>query len=102
MYRYKGFSTLLDSFRKLGLLSSEPIRGFENWDQFLIGSTGAVVGQEVKKGDMGSVFRDILASRQEETEEALRWSVFRTQLQCVHDTDIQAWPTTIRDRVRHD
>ena len=73
--RYKGFSTLLDSFRRLGLLSSEPVRGIERWDQFLASSTQGVVGQEVKKGDMGSVMRDILGQRQEETEDALRWSV---------------------------
>jgi hypothetical protein len=73
--RYKGFSTLLDSFRRLGLLSSERIKRVENWDQFLINSAGGVVGQQVKKSDMSSVMRDILGSRQNETEEALRWSV---------------------------
>jgi hypothetical protein len=73
--RYKGFSTLLDSFRRLGLLSSEPVRGVESWDQFLTSSTRAIVGQDVKKGDMGSVMKDILGSRQRETEDALRWSV---------------------------
>jgi alpha-aminoadipic semialdehyde synthase len=71
--RYKGFSTLLDSFRRLGLLSSDRIRGVENWDQFLINSAAGVLGQQVKKGDMSSVMRDILGSQQEGTEEALRW-----------------------------
>jgi len=33
------------------------------------------VGQEIKKGDMSSIMRDILGSQHEETEEALRWSV---------------------------
>jgi alpha-aminoadipic semialdehyde synthase len=73
--RYKGFSTLLDSFRRLGLLSSDRIGGVEDWDQFLINSAGGIVGQQINKGDMSSVMRDILGSRQEETEEALRWSV---------------------------
>jgi len=82
--RYKGFSTLLDSFRRLGLLSSEPVRGIERWDQFLASLTQGVVGQEVKKGDMGSVMRDILGPRQEETEDALRWSVnLSTQYQFI-------------------
>jgi len=71
--RYKGFSTLLDSFRRLGLLSSDRIGGVENWDQFLINSAGGVVGQQIKKGDMNSVMKDILGPRQEETEEALKW-----------------------------
>ena len=57
-------------------MSSERIKGVENWDQFLVNSAGGVVGQEIKKGDMGSVMRDILGSQQEETEEALRWSIF--------------------------
>jgi len=73
--RYKGFSTLLDSFRRLGLLRSERIKGVENWDQFLLTSAGGVVGQEIKKGDMSSVMKDVLGSQQEETEEALSWSV---------------------------
>jgi alpha-aminoadipic semialdehyde synthase len=71
--RYKGFSTLLDSFRRLGLLSSDPIKGVENWDQFLVHSAGEVVGRQIKKGDMSSVMKDILGSQQNETEEALRW-----------------------------
>jgi hypothetical protein len=71
--RYKGFSTLLDSFRRLGLLSFDRIGGVENWDQFLINSAASVLGQQVKKGDMSSVMRDILGSQQNETEEALRW-----------------------------
>lgn len=73
MTRYKGFSRLLDSFRRLGLLSSEPIREIKSWDQFLLSSAGGIVGQNVKKGDTSSVMRDILGSRQDETEEALRW-----------------------------
>jgi hypothetical protein len=73
--RYKGFSSLLDSFRRLGLLSSERITQVENWDQFLINSAGGIVGQQLKKGDMSSVMRDILGSKQEETEEALQWLV---------------------------
>ena len=72
--RYKGFSTLLDSFRRLGLLSTERIKGVGNWDQFLSTSAGEVVGQELKKGDMSSVMKEILGPSQEETEEALRWS----------------------------
>jgi alpha-aminoadipic semialdehyde synthase len=71
--RYKGFSTLLDSFRRLGLLSSDRIGGVENWDQFLINSAGGIVGQQIKKGDMSSVMKDILGSQQEETEDALKW-----------------------------
>jgi alpha-aminoadipic semialdehyde synthase len=71
--RYKGFSTLLDSFRRLGLLSSDRIGRVENWDQFLVHSAGGVVGRQIKKGDMSSVMRDILGSQQDETEEALRW-----------------------------
>jgi len=74
-FRYKGFSTLLDSFRRLGLLSSERIKGVEKWDQFLINSAGSVAGREIKKRDIGSVMKDILGSQQEETEEALKWSV---------------------------
>jgi len=57
-------------------LSSERIKGVENWDQFLLTSAGGVVGQEIKKRDMSSVMRDLLGSQHEETEEALRWSIF--------------------------
>jgi alpha-aminoadipic semialdehyde synthase len=60
----------------LGLLKSERIKGVESWDQFLLNSAGGIVGQQIKKGDMSSVLRDILGSQQTETEEALRWSVF--------------------------
>jgi len=99
-YRYKGFSTLLDSFRRLGLLSSDRIGGIENWDQFLINSAGGVVGQQIKKGDMNSVMGDILGPRQEETEEALRWSVL------IHgdkesEADLKARSPPIRDSSRH-
>ena len=62
------------------------MRGIERWDQFLASSTEGVVGQEVKKGDMESVMRDILGPRQEETEDALRWSVnLSTQYQFILD-----------------
>ena len=71
--RYKGFSTLLDSFRRLGLLSSDRIKGVGNWDQFLMNSAGGVVGQEIKKGDMSGVMKDILGPRQKDTEDALKW-----------------------------
>jgi hypothetical protein len=56
-------------------LSSERITRVENWDQFLINSAGGIVGQEIKKGDMNSVMRDILGSQQGETQEALQWLV---------------------------
>ena len=76
--RYRGFSTLLDSFRKLGLLSSEPInREIGSWEEFLAVSAQGIVGGKALKGggDMGSVMRDVLGPAQAETEEALQWSV---------------------------
>jgi alpha-aminoadipic semialdehyde synthase len=81
--RYRGFSSLLDSFRRLGLLSSEPIQGdIKTWEDFLARSTEKALGfsKPLKNGDMSSVLRDILPQRsgQGDTEEALRWSVLDT------------------------
>jgi len=77
MKRYRGFSTLLDSFRKIGLLSSVPInREIGSWEEFLaVSAQGIAGGKALKGGDMGSVLRDVLGPAQAETEEALQWSV---------------------------
>jgi alpha-aminoadipic semialdehyde synthase len=75
--RYRGFSTLLDSFRRLGLLSSGPInQEIGSWEQLLaISAQGVVGGKALKGGDMRSVLRDVLGPARPETEEALQWYV---------------------------
>lgn len=85
--RYKGFSTLLDSFRRLGLLSSEPLtRPAMSWEEFLRQSTGRHLASstlQLKQSDMSSVLRDVLGDQAEETRQALEWYVYRTRVQLI-------------------
>ncbi|WWD17363.1 hypothetical protein CI109_101804 [Kwoniella shandongensis] len=75
--RYQGFSTLLDSFRKLGLLRSDPLKTVpQTWDGLLLSSAGRELGltKGLRSGDMESVLRDIVGTKQaEETQDALKW-----------------------------
>ncbi|KAK8864339.1 hypothetical protein IAR55_001586 [Kwoniella newhampshirensis] len=74
--RYRGFSTLLDSFRKLGLLRSDPLKSPpQTWDQMLLSSAGRELGvrEELRCRDIGSVLRDLVGAKQaDETHDALR------------------------------
>ncbi|WVQ99333.1 hypothetical protein IAU59_006466 [Kwoniella sp. CBS 9459] len=75
--RYQGFSTLLDSFRRLGLLRSEALKTVpDSWESFLLASAGRELEHKatLSSRDLTSVMRDLLGSKQaEETNNALQW-----------------------------
>ncbi|WVF71526.1 hypothetical protein IAT40_006334 [Kwoniella sp. CBS 6097] len=75
--RYQGFSTLLDSFRRLGLLRSDALKTVpESWESFLLATAGRELEHSgsLSARDLTSVMRDVLGSKQaEETSEALQW-----------------------------
>ncbi|WVQ67733.1 uncharacterized protein L199_005937 [Kwoniella botswanensis] len=76
--RYQGFSSLLESFRKLGLLSNDPLKIVpENWQEFLSLSIARQVGYEksLKADDVPRVISDLMVDPKirEETLEALSW-----------------------------
>lgn len=74
--RYKGFSSLLDSFRKIGFLGSEPLqRPIESWSDFLPSILQSTVRhhQELKRNDISSALDDVLGKERTEVEEAMRW-----------------------------
>lgn len=74
--RYKGFSRLLNAFRQLGLLGTEPMqRSLQHAPQLLlddlsVGKTGMAGEDKVK-----SVIRERLGDQAlvEETVDALKW-----------------------------
>jgi len=77
--RYQGFSRLLDSFRRLGLLSVQSLSSIPAcWEDFFLASTARAVGSptSLKPADVRSAVSDIVGTQQaEETLEALRWYV---------------------------
>lgn len=74
--RYQGFSKLLDAFRRLGLLSSEPLDApVESWDAFLPKTAGRAVSSTLRPGDVQGALRDLLGDVPEEAVQALEWWV---------------------------
>ncbi|WRT66305.1 uncharacterized protein IL334_003260 [Kwoniella shivajii] len=75
--RYQGFSRLLESFRRLGLLRNEALKEVpENWEGFLLASTARELGYDksLKDNDLPSALSDLLGSHKtEEVLEALKW-----------------------------
>lgn len=76
--RYKGFSTLMDSFRKIGLLGNERLRRpVESWADFLPAVLQHSVqhDRELKRGDVASALDDVLGKNRDEVVEAMTWYV---------------------------
>ncbi|KAL1408626.1 hypothetical protein Q8F55_005439 [Vanrija albida] len=73
--RYQGFSTLLDSFRRLGLLGKNPLASpVESWQGFLAASMSQQLGATVKERDLLPAIKDVLGSKSyEEAVMALEW-----------------------------
>ncbi|TXT10844.1 hypothetical protein VHUM_02349 [Vanrija humicola] len=73
--RYQGFSTLLDSFRRLGLLGKNPLASpVESWEGFLAASMSQTLGATVKERDLLPAIKDVLGSKSyEEAVMALEW-----------------------------
>lgn len=75
--RYKGFSRLLDSFRRLGLLQTEPLSTAPtSWEELLLMCTARVVREEggLKAKDLSSAMRDVLSrDKLSDTVDALTW-----------------------------
>ncbi|OCF43182.1 alpha-aminoadipic semialdehyde synthase [Kwoniella heveanensis CBS 569] len=75
--RYQGFSTLLDSFRRLGLLRSDTLKTVpDSWESFLLATAGRELNHSgvLSPGDLPGIMRDVLGSKQaNETVEALQW-----------------------------
>nr|XP_019010907.1 alpha-aminoadipic semialdehyde synthase [Kwoniella pini CBS 10737]OCF49688.1 alpha-aminoadipic semialdehyde synthase [Kwoniella pini CBS 10737] len=69
--RYQGFSNLLESFRKLGLLSSEPLQRVpEDWEEFLLLSAARQLGynKSLTIEDLPVVLSDLLGDKAMDSE----------------------------------
>lgn len=74
--RYKGFSSVMDSFRKIGFLGNAPLRRpIESWNDFLPAILQQTIrhDHELKRNDITSVLDDVLGKDRSEVEEAMRW-----------------------------
>ncbi|WVR06970.1 hypothetical protein IAU60_004007 [Kwoniella sp. DSM 27419] len=75
--RYQGFSKLLESFRRLGMLSSDALQSApQNWEQFLLASASRQLGlsKGLSSRDLESALPDLIDARMiDETKEALSW-----------------------------
>jgi hypothetical protein len=77
--RYKGFSALLDSFRKIGLLDQTVSIQAERWQDVvpaLLATKLGVSASELKSDKLINAIRDLVGEVQaNETIEALAWCV---------------------------
>jgi len=71
--RYQGFSSLLDSFRRLGLLSTSPLAApVKSWPEFLAASMSSALGSKVDTADVAAAVADVIGKNPEVTN-ALEW-----------------------------
>ena len=74
--RYQGFSKLLESFRRLGLLSSEPFASPpQSWNAVLLQSLHAATGETgLRNHDVQSALIDLVEKDTlHETTDTLQW-----------------------------
>ena len=74
--RYKGFSSLMDSFRRIGFLGSEPLpRPIGSWNDFLPAVLQRTVqhDQKLKNTDIPSALNDVVGRDRADVEEAMNW-----------------------------
>lgn len=72
--RYQGFSTLMNSFRQLGLLNQNTLsKPVESWPAMLAASMSQTLSQNISERDLLPAVQDVLGKSDEEAIEALKW-----------------------------
>nr|XP_019046253.1 alpha-aminoadipic semialdehyde synthase [Kwoniella bestiolae CBS 10118]OCF25183.1 alpha-aminoadipic semialdehyde synthase [Kwoniella bestiolae CBS 10118] len=76
--RYQGFSTLLESFRRLGLLRSDLLKSVpENWEEFLSLSIARQVGYDkaLRGDEVSKILSELIGGEKVQSDalKALRW-----------------------------
>ena len=75
IYRYQGFSRLMDAFRQLGLLSTRPLtKPPQTWDELLAASFAQATGEGLRPADIQPALKSIGLDQSllTETTEALQ------------------------------